>query len=258
MATTATATTTKTTAPRALPWGRFRDEVERQIAAHTTPESIEAAYQAYLAGQARTVTTTSATGAPRTEEYFPARPAARAAAPIARTTTGLSEKQVKLVDALLSEKVHEYTEAQVVEAKADWRKGRVMIDTLIAAARKPYQAPVVEAPAPAPVRERFDFNSVPDGNYAYYEGDPAADLVKFYRVDTNGTWKNLAARGGDTLYPVKNTSAKVAIMRRILEVGLEECRMLFSTKLDRCWMCGRHLTNDASRAIGMGPDCASK
>lgn len=246
---------------KTIPWLRYSREVDAQLARKTNPAQVAAAYQAYLAGQAAPRTINGApsyrdAGSP--ERYTVGYGGERTYDTPARTSTvkGLSDKQKDLVDKLLVEKVHTYTEAEVVEAKADWRKGRVMIDTLIAAARKPYQAPA--APVQAPARERFDFNSVPDGNYAYYEGDEANDLVKFFRVDTNGTWKNLAARGGDTLYPVKNTSAKVAIMRHILEVGLDECRMLFVRKLDRCWMCGRHLTNDESRARGLGPDCAAK
>lgn len=255
--------TVKADTAKLPPWLRYSEDVARQIDAHLSQADREAIkngtfefpYEFYNRPQPPTAPESTTTNSPVVADR--AGSTTKTAAP---AVNGASQKQAKLIDALLVEKMHDYTVGQVVEAKADWRLTRKMIDFLLAAPRKTSQTLVVETlvEVAKPKQERFDFNSVPDGNYAFFEGDPADDLVKFYRVSTNGTWKNLAARASDTLYPIKNTSAKVAIMRRILEVGLDECRTLFVQKLDRCWMCGRHLTNDESRAIGMGPDCASK
>lgn len=229
--------TTTTTSPRALPWLKYSAEVDAQIAA----------------GIARNANRqpVGVTGSiPRQETRVPA--------PVSTSTpavNGASDKQKNFINNLLNERVHTYTEAEVIEAKDDWRKTRKMIDFLIAAPRQSRQAPVqVEIPESASVRDRLDFSTIPDGNYALHgEGDE----IKFYRVSTNGQWKNVQVRASDNLFPTHGRQG-IAILHKIVEFGLAESQMLFATKLERCWMCGRSLTNEVSRARGTGDECASK
>jgi hypothetical protein len=41
-------------------------------------------------------------------------------------------------------------------------------------------------------------------------------------------------------------------------VDLTEAMAKYGRELKHCGLCGRTLTNDASRAIGIGPECAAK
>lgn len=254
---------TTTTKPRALPWAKWNAEIERQIAAHTTPESIEATIQAHLAGQTKAGVVRIYSNSGTSEEYtvgyggertYATRPAAPA-----RIVNGASDKQKDLIDRLLTERVHSYTEADVEAAKADWRLTRKMIDFLLdpSTPRRSYQAPApVEAPIEtvAPARTRLDFSAIPDGNYAVREDS----VVKFYRVSTSKRgFKNVQVRASDDLHMLFG-KASIAVLHRIVEAGLEASQMLFAIELGRCWRCGKSLTDEESRARGMGPDCASK
>lgn len=248
----------KTTKSRALPWLKWSEEVDRQIARRTTPEQVQAAYQAYLTNGAQVNGAPTYRDAGSSESYTVGYGGERTyPTTVTRTVNGASEKQAKLIDKLLIEKVHTYTEVDVEAAKADWRLTRKMIDFLIAAPRKPYQAPVlVEVePTPAP-RARLDFAAIPDGNYALGT-DTDGDPIKFYRVSTNKSFKNVQVRASDELYeaPFK---AGIAILHKIVAAGIQESRMLFSTRLKRCYTCYRALTDKESREAGQGPECRSK
>jgi hypothetical protein len=50
--------------------------------------------------------------------------------------------------------------------------------------------------------------------------------------------------------------AMVRIARKILEAGAKESMLRYGRELGECGHCGRTLTNDASRAAGIGPVCA--
>lgn len=236
-------TTTTTTSPRALPWLQYSAVVDAQIAAG-------------IARNANRQPVGVTGSVPRQET--------RVSAPVSTSTptvNGASDKQKNLIDALLTEKVHSYTEAEVIVAKADWRETRKMIDFLIAAPRQPRQAPVqVEAPELAPVRDRLDFSAILDGNYAIPGDDE--DEIKFYRVSRNTSadgrvWTNVQARASDDLYRIP-FRAGIAVLHKIVAYGLEESQMLFAAKLERCWKCGRSLTDKLSRERGQGPDCWEK
>jgi hypothetical protein len=249
-------TTTTTTKSRQLPWLRYSEEVDRQIAAHTTAAQIDSYVSRAVSG-AQTYRDAGTNedytvdyGGERSYSVNPPRPAAK-------TVNGASPKQKDLIDKLLGEKVHTYTETDVEAAKDDWRLTRTMIDTLLAAPRRPWE-PKVEvqaevAPA-APVRARLDFSSIPDGNYAVR----VDGVVKFYRVSTgrNG-YKNVQVRASDELF-MKFGKAGIAILHQIVEAGLVESQMLYANELGRCWRCGKTLTDEVSRDRGMGPDCYAK
>ncbi|HEY6021191.1 MAG TPA: DUF6011 domain-containing protein [Candidatus Paceibacterota bacterium] len=244
---------TTTTKPRQLPWLRYADDVDRQTAAGIARE------------QARALNGTPAYRDPGTHERYTvgygaertyqAKPAARPAKDFTP-----SDAQIRFLDGLLVEREHTYTEAQIAEGKADWRKIRPMLDELKVSARRDPRArqtqPKVETlvEEPAPVRARLDFKSITDGNYAIR----VDGVVKFYRVSTskNG-FKNVQVRASDALY-MQYGKAGIAILHKIVEAGLAESQMLFATELGRCWKCGKTLTDETSRAVGMGPDCASK
>lgn len=249
-------TTTTTTKPRALPWLKYSSEVDAQIAAHTTQAQIDAYVPRTVSG-AQTYRDAGSSedytvgyGGERSYSVNPPRP-------VAKTVNGASPKQKDLIDKLLAEKVHSYTETDVEAAKADWRLTRKMIDTLLAAPRRPWEPKVetlTEVATEVPARVRLDFSSIPDGNYAI----KVDGVVKFYRVSTgrNG-YKNVQVRASDELF-MKFGKAGIAILHQIVEAGLAESQMLYANELGRCWRCGKTLTDQASRDRGMGPDCAAK
>lgn len=236
-------TTTKTTV-KALPWLRYSADVDRQLTAGLAREAARGP---------RIHIPSTGTYRDQSGDYTVGYGAERSyQAPV----NGASDKQKDLIDKLLVEKEHiVFTDDAIEEIKADWRKTRKLIDLLLAAPRVKVQ-PKVEVPAEVPARARLDFASITDGNYALH-GEGAE--IKFYRVSTsrNG-FKKVQVRASDALFPIDNTRVSVAILHKIVEFGLAESQMLFATKLERCWKCGRSLTDQVSRERGMGDECASK
>lgn len=101
---------------------------------------------------------------------------------------------------------------------------------------------------------------VPDGYYAI-ESHGSNDLV-FLRVDkpTEGRWAGYVFMsqiiGGQS--PVRVPFGQVrAFLQRIKDAGPREAMALYGRELGICGRCGRHLTDDESRAIGLGPICRS-
>lgn len=114
-------------------------------------------------------------------------------------------------------------------------------------------------PVPAAPARRAE-TDVPAGRYAVHmDGD--SNELSFFKVDRpeEGKWagwtfvKHLAS---DTEYPVKG-----ARKHRILEAiaaDIEGALATYGREIGACGMCGKTLTNDESRAYGIGPDCRKK
>lgn len=107
------------------------------------------------------------------------------------------------------------------------------------------------------------FEDIPDGYYALRE---EGDHIKFFRVST---WKHpykqeprpgrkvQSVVGGDKLYPMNRAGGRT-ILREIREAGVRETAKLYADEIGRCCRCNLSLTDEESRARGMGPTCASK
>ncbi len=102
---------------------------------------------------------------------------------------------------------------------------------------------------------------VPAGRYAIPTGDTAANRLAFYRVDrpTEGRWagfvfvKLIVSDDEQRL----SRAAAATILARIAEIGAAAASAAYGTEIGACGVCGRTLTNDASRAAGIGPICAA-
>lgn len=99
----------------------------------------------------------------------------------------------------------------------------------------------------------------PAGRYALVADDGA---VKFYVVDrpTDGHWAGrtfLSALGSGERYPIRNRDERNRILRDIAD-DVDEARIRYAMELGRCGCCGRALTDEVSRAAGIGPDCADR
>ena len=124
---------------------------------------------------------------------------------------------------------------------------------------EPFSAAKAEAIAPGATDEEVKAIVVPAGRYALRGAD---GVVKFYKLDrpTQGKWAGytfLKVQASDDLYPIRNRAEKERI---IAEIGrdVESAERLYGQELGRCSRCGRTLTDETSRAYGIGPDCRNK
>jgi hypothetical protein len=85
--------------------------------------------------------------------------------------------------------------------------------------------------------------------------------VKFYRVDrpTEGRWAGrtfVKVQASDDLHPVRGTAARAVL--EAIAVDPKAAMLRYGLELGHCGKCGRTLTDEDSRAAGIGPVCASK
>lgn len=195
--------------------------------------------------------------------------------------TNATEAQFKFVKALLCDKnvtslpdnyVARITEILKGEGAPLTKRGASkLIDTLLALPN--HETPLTPAdgatynvieygdpfaePTSTPNQAVTVAPSVPEGRYALRSGDG----IHFYKVDapTEGRWagyvfvKLLAS--DDEIRIGKDRRDKV-----LAEITLDPkaASILYGHEIGRCGMCGRTLTNAASREAGIGPICASK
>jgi hypothetical protein len=98
---------------------------------------------------------------------------------------------------------------------------------------------------------------VPSGRYAIY----VDGVVKFFKVDcpTEGQWAGrtfVKIQASDELYPVRGETAKAVLV--LIAEDPEAASKLYGRELGHCGICGRTLTDETSRANGIGPICAEK
>lgn len=98
----------------------------------------------------------------------------------------------------------------------------------------------------------------PEGRYAL-ERD---GVTKFYVLDcpTQGKWAGyvfLSALASDTKYPIRDPLTKTSIIAEICE-DPENAMLRYGQAIGRCGHCNRLLTDEASRAKGIGPICEGR
>jgi hypothetical protein len=99
---------------------------------------------------------------------------------------------------------------------------------------------------------------VAEGYYAVASATGSNDL-DFYRVDrpTEGRWAGRVfvkrVIGGHADTPVRGKEAHEALVR--IAVDADAAARLYGQEIGRCGRCNRHLTDDESRAYGIGPKC---
>ena len=113
------------------------------------------------------------------------------------------------------------------------------------------------APLTSDGRGSADFSAVPGGYYATASATGNNDLDFWYV--TEGT-RNPAIRfvkrviGGSGNERVHRSTA-LAALSAILAAGTDKSGLRFASELGRCRKCGKHLTDETSRALGIGPKC---
>jgi hypothetical protein len=117
----------------------------------------------------------------------------------------------------------------------------------------------VVVPEPAPKAIWDPFTDVPNGYYAVQD-EKVEGKIHYYRVSRSksGQYVNVQEMASDTLYPVRPWGRAVEILKTIRAQGPQTAATLFGRTIGRCCRCGRTLTDQDSRAAGIGPDCAGK
>lgn len=113
----------------------------------------------------------------------------------------------------------------------------------------------------APVQAATDLPAVPKGHYAYpLPGHPEdAPRLTFVRVDVLDDGRTFVKRviGGRPDANIARNLVKPTL-EAIVRFGIAEAAALYGTELGQCSRCNRHLTDELSRALGIGPECRSK
>lgn len=134
-----------------------------------------------------------------------------------------------------------------------WEASR-WISTLQALPWKPRESRQV-----GPTADRTENFDVPAGRYAV---ETDAGVLAFYRVDrpTEGRWAGRAfvhVQASEEWHSVRGNAA-AGVLRKILESGPETASKRYGREIGSCGICGRTLTDENSRALGIGPVCAEK
>lgn len=116
----------------------------------------------------------------------------------------------------------------------------------------------LQTPKATQVVEKITMPKVPGGRYAVV----IDEVTKFFKVDTptEGQWAGrtfLKIQASDAEYPVKNPTTKAQVLTLIAQ-DPKEAMLRYGRELGHCGHCGRTLTNEESRAAGIGPICSGK
>ena len=93
-------------------------------------------------------------------------------------------------------------------------------------------------------------DGVADGRYAVEKDD---GTLMFYSVKNGHSRTFVDVWASDTRYPVQNPGER----KRILEAikADPDAGPRFGREIGRCYVCGRTLTDELSRQLGIGPVC---
>jgi hypothetical protein len=130
-----------------------------------------------------------------------------------------------------------------VSAKIDWLKTQL----------------AVFADDAAPVDNRLERHEIPAGRYAITGNEGHTVFVKI-DIPTEGRWAGrifVKVQAGDELHRTSRNMAD-ALLGKIAAAGTKEAMFRYGREIGACGHCGRTLTNEESRAAGIGPVCRGK
>jgi hypothetical protein len=102
---------------------------------------------------------------------------------------------------------------------------------------------------------------IADGYYALRDMPGHKNDVTFYRLRTpkDGKWAGYQfidqVVGHGKRYPQRGRDVRAKIYEAIRKQGEIESKKLYGQTIGACGRCGRELTDQTSRAFGIGPDC---
>lgn len=102
-------------------------------------------------------------------------------------------------------------------------------------------------------------DQIPAGRYAIRQNE----VIKFYKITkpTEGKWTGftfIEVQASDDFHPVRNLASRIGVLSEIVSAGVKESTLLYGTELGVCGVCSRTLTDEDSRAFGVGPVCRNK
>jgi hypothetical protein len=175
-----------------------------------------------------------------------------------RTAEPATEKQVAFLRTLVEERV--LPQDGTIDGLANLATLTKAAAT--AAISRLLDQPKREQDAPAKKTTQPAHPNVPQGHYATPSRTGNNDL-DFWKVDrpTEGRWQGYTfvkrVIGGHPEFSVRGAEAAAAL-EAIATAGVEQAAQRYGTEIGRCYMCNRTLTDETSRALGIGPDCRSK
>jgi hypothetical protein len=93
-------------------------------------------------------------------------------------------------------------------------------------------------------------SDVPDGRYAVEKDD---GTLMFYSVKAGHSRIFVDVWASDARWPVNSSSERSRILKAIK--ADPDAGPRFGREIGRCYVCGRTLTDETSRALGIGPVC---
>jgi hypothetical protein len=119
---------------------------------------------------------------------------------------------------------------------------------------------VRHAVCPAPEKAPAPEFPVPVGYYAIPSRKPGQDLDFFCIKAGKGKWEGRTfvneVIGGRVVFGVRlSRDEQAAAVEGILAVGIEATRKRYADEIGNCWNCNKLLTDNESRALGIGPVC---
>jgi hypothetical protein len=173
--------------------------------------------------------------------------------PVAEPTA--TPKQVDLINRLLDEK------DLTAETRPAWHDrvlalaaDRAQLETLTRTKASALIDHLLAQPAAAPKKAA---DAVPAGRYAVR----VDDVLVFFKVDVpvEGRWAGytfVERQLSDDFVRIPR-ALQAQLLSQLREDGFEAASKLYGRELGVCGVCGRTLTNEDSRAAGIGPKCAA-
>jgi hypothetical protein len=160
------------------------------------------------------------------------------------TTHQITDKQIAFISELQAERVPEAE-----------RFGSIRLASLTKAGASAMIATLLEKPKLPDAGDGVA--DVPAGRYAVEDNG----TLKFYKVDrpADGKWAGrtfVKVQASDNEFPVRGAAA--ARVLRLIARDPKAAMLRYGAELGHCGHCGRTLTNEESRAAGIGPICAGK
>lgn len=81
--------------------------------------------------------------------------------------------------------------------------------------------------------------------------------IHYYRITRRKGYVKVQEQASDELWPV-DYRRSLAVVKALLEGDVEAAQHLYADTLEKCYRCGRTLTDETSRALRIGPECRKK
>jgi hypothetical protein len=108
----------------------------------------------------------------------------------------------------------------------------------------------------APATVTIAGDDIPDGYYAIADCGP--NDINFFRISSWQGRRYVKIQASGELHPIRNPERINAVFSAIRTVGIKDAMGAYGIHIGRCGRCRRVLTDDLSRARGIGPDCWGK